>query len=64
MEFEKCSDNAKRHASLGRMAQVDHQAAPQLHADVSWINWDLPREEFHRYLKSFVTAGFTDRLME
>lgn len=36
---------------------------PQLHADVSWINWDLPREEFHRYLKGFVTAGFTNRLM-
>lgn len=36
---------------------------PQLYADVSVINWIIPREEFHGYLEALVTAGFGDRLM-
>lgn len=36
---------------------------PQVHADVSVINWIIPREEFHAYLETLVRAGFTDRLM-
>ena len=36
---------------------------PQLHADVSVINWIIPRQEFHDYLQALVTAGLGDRLM-
>ena len=36
---------------------------PQVHADVSVINWIIPRAEFHDYLEGLVRAGFTDRLM-
>lgn len=36
---------------------------PQLHADVSVINWIIPRREFHDYLQALMTAGFGDRLM-
>lgn len=38
-------------------------AHPQVYADVAVINWVLPREEFHRYLRRLVQAGFLDRLM-
>ncbi|MDG6347518.1 amidohydrolase family protein [Luteimonas sp. 8-5] len=36
---------------------------PQLHADVSVIDWIIPRQEFHDYLQALMTAGFGDRLM-
>lgn len=36
---------------------------PQLHADVSVINWIIPRQEFHDYLQALMTAGLGDRLM-
>lgn len=36
---------------------------PQLYADVSVINWIIPRAEFHGYLEALVTAGLGDRLM-
>ena len=36
---------------------------PQLHADVSVIDWIIPRQEFHQYLQALMTAGFGDRLM-
>src|SRR5690606_9399028 len=36
---------------------------PQVHADVSVINWIIPRQEFHDYLRALVTAGLGDRLM-
>ena len=36
---------------------------PQVYADVSVINWILPREEFHDYLQGFVRAGLAKRLM-
>ena len=36
---------------------------PQVHADVSVINWIIPRAEFHDYLEGLVRAGLTDRLM-
>lgn len=36
---------------------------PQVHVDVSWINYGLPREEFHGYLRAIVEAGFSDRVM-
>jgi hypothetical protein len=38
-------------------------AHPQVYADVAIINWVLPREEFHRYLRRLLQAGFLDRLM-
>jgi predicted TIM-barrel fold metal-dependent hydrolase len=36
---------------------------PDLHVDVAWINWSLPRGEFHRYLKRLTEAGFAKRIM-
>lgn len=36
---------------------------PQVYADISVINWILPREEFHEYLRALVRAGFGNRLM-
>ena len=36
---------------------------PQVHADVSVIDWIIPREEFHAYLEALVRAGLADRLM-
>ena len=36
---------------------------PQVHADLSVINWIIPRQEFHDYLQALVTAGMGDRLM-
>jgi uncharacterized protein len=38
-------------------------AHPQVYADLAVINWVLPREEFHRYLRRLAQAGFLDRLM-
>lgn len=36
---------------------------PQVYADLATINWIIPREEFHEYLRSLVRAGFEERLM-
>lgn len=36
---------------------------PQLHADLSVINWILPREEFHAYLQALMRSGLGKRLM-
>lgn len=36
---------------------------PQLHVDISVLNWHLPRAEFHRYLERLVGAGFSDRIL-
>ncbi len=36
---------------------------PNLYVDVSWIDWYLPRTEFHGFLKRLVDAGFADRIM-
>ena len=36
---------------------------PQLHADVSVMNWVMPRAEFYDYLKALITAGYGQRLM-
>lgn len=36
---------------------------PQLYVDIAVLNWALPREEFHDYLRSLVIAGFGDRIM-
>ena len=38
-------------------------AHPQLHVDISGINWVLPEAELHAYLDSLVNAGFGDRIM-
>lgn len=32
-------------------------------ADLSMINYNIPREDFHAYLRSLVKAGFANRLM-
>ena len=39
------------------------QMYPQVYADLSAINWRLPRAAFHRYLEALVVAGFGKRLM-
>jgi len=38
-------------------------AHPQLYADISEINWLIPRAEFHEYLRRLVESGFGKRLM-
>ena len=36
---------------------------PQVYADLATINWIIPREEFHEYLRGLIRAGFGKRLM-
>lgn len=36
---------------------------PQVHADISVIDWVAPKEEFYTYMKALITAGFQSRLM-
>ena len=36
---------------------------PQVYVDVAVMDWVLPREEFHTYLKRIVQAGFGRRVM-
>jgi uncharacterized protein len=36
---------------------------PQVHVDISFIVYALPRAEFHRYLRTIVDAGFGNRVM-
>ncbi len=38
-------------------------AHPQVYVGIGVIVWLLPREEFYRYLKGIVQAGFGDRVM-
>lgn len=38
-------------------------AHPQVYVDVAVINWILPLEEFHSFLRQLVQAGFGDRIM-
>lgn len=38
-------------------------AHPQVYVDTSVINWAVPREEFHTYLRRLVEAGFGRRIM-
>ncbi len=36
---------------------------PQVYADLATVDWILPREEFHSYLRELVRAGFGKRLL-
>jgi uncharacterized protein len=36
---------------------------PHVYAEISVINWALPRKEFHRYLQRIVEAGFGKRIL-
>jgi hypothetical protein len=36
---------------------------PQVYVDLATINWIMPREEFHGYLRELVRAGFGKRLL-
>lgn len=36
---------------------------PHVYADLSAINWRLPRPAFHEYLRALITHGFVGRLM-
>lgn len=38
-------------------------AHPQVYVEVGVICWNLPRKEFHNYLKALVDAGFGKRIM-
>ncbi len=38
-------------------------AHPQVHLDISIINYALPPTEFHRYMRRIVEAGFGNRVM-
>jgi hypothetical protein len=38
-------------------------AHPQVYVDTGVIDWALPREEFHSYLRRLVKAGFAERIM-
>lgn len=38
-------------------------AHPQVYVDVAVINWVLPEQEFHTYLRRLVDAGFSSRIM-
>ena len=38
-------------------------AFPQVYIDIAVINWGLPKEEFYRYFKRLVDAGFSKRIM-
>jgi predicted TIM-barrel fold metal-dependent hydrolase len=53
------------HAGWPYIAQTKAlmQQYPQLYADIAVINWVMPREEFHEYLRALVRAGYGKRLM-
>ena len=36
---------------------------PQVQVDLATINWILPRQEFHNYLRELMVAGFAKRLL-
>ena len=36
---------------------------PQVYADLAVINWIIPREEFHEYLRGLIRAGLGKRIM-
>jgi len=36
---------------------------PQVYADLAVINWIIPREEFHEYLRDLIRAGLGKRIM-
>lgn len=38
-------------------------AHPQVYVDIAEINWMIPREEFHEYLRRLMVSGFGKRLM-
>jgi len=38
-------------------------AHPQVYVDIGVIDWLLPRQEFHNFLKGLMDAGFGDRIM-
>jgi len=47
---------------------LDHMIAllyshPKVYVDVAVLNWFIPRQEFHAYLRRLVAAGFSDRIM-
>jgi predicted TIM-barrel fold metal-dependent hydrolase len=48
---------------LGDDAIAALYAHPQLYVDVGIISYAFPREEFYRYLKRLIDAGFENRIM-
>ena len=35
----------------------------RVYVDVGYIDWGIPKDDFHFYLKRIVDAGFADRIM-
>lgn len=44
-------------------AKVILSVYPQVYVDLAVVNWILPRDEFHGYLRELVRAGFGKRLL-
>ncbi|GGD49180.1 amidohydrolase family protein [Muriicola marianensis] len=38
-------------------------AHPNVYVDIAVVNWILPQEEFNKYLRTLIDAGFGDRIM-
>ena len=38
-------------------------AHPQVYLDIGRLTWEIPRTEFHSYLRRLVEAGFGKRIM-
>ena len=53
------------HAGWPMLDEMIHllYSHPQLYVDVGVIDWYLPRQEFHHYLRRLVGAGFSKRIM-
>jgi predicted TIM-barrel fold metal-dependent hydrolase len=53
------------HAGYPRIDEMINMlyAYPQLYVDIGVIDWTLPREEFHGYLRRLVQAGYGERIM-
>jgi uncharacterized protein len=53
------------HAGWPMLDEIIHllYTHPQVHVDVAVIDYVLPRQEFHNYLRRIVETGFASRVM-
>ncbi len=53
------------HAGWPMLDEMVHllYSHPQVYVDVARINWLIPRQEFHNYLRRLIEAGFGKRIM-
>jgi len=54
-----------QHAGWPMLDEMVHllYSHPQVYVDIAVLNWHIPREEFHSYLRRLVEAGFSKRIM-